>query len=136
MFQKKEKPERPSWVSFSALAFQALPEMWSFQLLAGVLLAIPAAILTSLIDRAASTAGALTTANPGAFLLSWRFPVILVLGLLLILLYTVTQLLCLIHLSGAILRVKKPGCSRSSERALPPLAGSLRPWASWSSPIS
>ena len=112
MSQKKEQTKDPSRVSFPVLAFQALPEIWSFQILAGLILALPAAILMTLIDRTASTAGAVTTADPGAFFLSWRFPVILILGLFLIFLYTVTQILSLIDLSGAILTGEKAGLFR------------------------
>ena len=54
MSQKKEQTKDPSRVSFPVLAFQALPEIWSFQILAGLILALPAAILMNLIDRTAS----------------------------------------------------------------------------------
>ncbi|MBQ4304130.1 MAG: hypothetical protein II774_06505, partial [Lachnospiraceae bacterium] len=75
-------------VGFGTLAYEALPEMWSFQLLSAAILAVPASLLTNLISAVASTGGgAITSADLKALFLSWRFPVILFLGILLVFLY-------------------------------------------------
>ena len=90
-------------ITFRRLSFQALPEMWTFQILAGFLLAIPAALLLQLIDWVAGIGGdVFTTANIRTFVLSWRFPVILFLGILLVLVYVVTELLSQIYLTDDI----------------------------------
>lgn len=97
-------------ISFGRLAFEALPEMWSFQLLAGILLALPAAILKKTISAVASSAGsAMTSADLKAFFLNWRFPVILVLGILLVFLYMAIELFAQIHLTGDILTGRQTG---------------------------
>ena len=63
-------------IPFGKLAREALPEIWTFQFWAAVVLAIPAGILTSLINSVAESEGtALTSANMRQFLLSWRAPV-------------------------------------------------------------
>lgn len=100
-------------VSFFGLSVQALPEMWTFQILAGLLLAIPAALLTKLIDWIAGIGGdAVTTANFKAFIISWRFPVILFLALLLVLVYLVIELLSQIYLTDDILNGRRAGIRR------------------------
>ena len=104
MRKKRSESAEQKQVSFRRLAYEALPEMWSFQLLAGIVLAVPAAMLVSLMNRAAATAGAITTANLKALILSWRFPVILGLGAALVLLYVMIELFAHIHLTKDILQ--------------------------------
>ena len=100
-------------ISFRRLAFQSLPEMWSFQLMAGLILAVPAALVTALMNRVAAVSdGAVTTANIKAFLFSWRFPVVFVLGALLVFLYVVLELFVQIHLTEDILSGEKASIHR------------------------
>ena len=83
---KKDPVRELRSIPFGKLAWEALPEIWTFQFWAAVVLAIPAGILTSLIYGVAESGGtALTSANWRQLLLSWRAPVLLVLGILLIL---------------------------------------------------
>ncbi len=92
-------------VKFGRLAYEALPEMWTFQLLSAALLAVPASLLRLMISAVAATAGgAITSADLEALFLSWRFPVMLLLGILLVFLYTAIELFAQIHLTGDILR--------------------------------
>ena len=107
--QNAEKKE----VGFGRLAYEALPEMWSFQVLSAVILAIPASLLTQMISAVASTAGgAITSADLNALFLSWRFPVMLILGTLLVFLYVAIELFAQIHLTGDILRGEQAGIRR------------------------
>ncbi|MCR5747908.1 MAG: glycerophosphoryl diester phosphodiesterase membrane domain-containing protein [Lachnospiraceae bacterium] len=95
-------------ISFGKLSFQALPEIWTFQILAAIILAIPGMILIWLIDWVAGVGGnVVTTANISAFIFSWRFPVILLLGFLLILVYLVLELFAQIYLTNDIMTGQK-----------------------------
>ncbi len=97
-------------VSFGRLAFQALPEMWSFQFFAGIVLTVLSYPLKKLISAAASTAGgAVTTANMRALLLSWRLPVIIVLGAVLVFVSVAVELFAMIHLTDDILKGEPVG---------------------------
>ncbi|MGX8688864.1 MAG: hypothetical protein ACSW8K_13840, partial [bacterium] len=102
-------------IGFARLAYEALPEMWSFQLLSAVILAVPASLLTHMISAVAATAGgAVTSADLKALFLSWRFPVMLFLGILLVFLYVAIELFSQIHLTGDILRGEQAGILRET----------------------
>ena len=108
-------------ITFRRLCVQALPEMWTFQILAAILLAIPAALLMMLIDWVAGLGDIITTANIKTFLLSWRFPVILILGFLLVLVYLTIELFAQIYLTDNILEGQRAGvrkCVSSGIRSL------------------
>ncbi|MCR4924348.1 MAG: glycerophosphoryl diester phosphodiesterase membrane domain-containing protein [Lachnospiraceae bacterium] len=95
-------------ITFGKLSFQALPEMWIFQILVAIVLAIPGVLLIWLINWVAGSSGsAITTANIGAFIFNWRFPVILLLGALLVLVYLVLELFAQIYLTNYILTGEK-----------------------------
>ena len=109
----KQESSGPKEISFRRLSFQALPEMWTYQILAGFLLAIPAALLLQLIDWVAGIGGdVFTTANIKTVVLSWRFPVILFLGILLVFVYVVIELLSQIYLTDDILNGRRAGVRR------------------------
>ena len=87
---KTEMPQRD--VSFLRLAGQAIPEMWTYQILSAIVLALPATFLTMLITTFSQAGGAaFTSSNVRMFVLSWRFPVLLMLGSLLALIYIVVE---------------------------------------------
>ncbi len=97
-------------ISFGKLSFEALPEMWGFQILASLLLAVPATILIELIHMSAEAGEeVVTTANITSFLLSWKLPVVLVLGIVLILLYIVVELFAQVYFSECILKGEEAG---------------------------
>ena len=113
MIKRKNRNREKKEVRFGTLAYEALPEMWSFQLLSAGILAVPASLLTHLISAVASTAGgAITSADLKALFLSWRFPVMLFLGILLIFLYVAIELFAQIHLTGDILKGEQAGIRR------------------------
>ena len=102
---KKEKIQTEQKnVSFRRLVYEALPEMWSFHILAALTLIVPAVILKLLLDSVAEAGGgALTSADLRTMLLSWRTPLLLVLGVALILWYVVVEVFAQIRMSGDIL---------------------------------
>ena len=109
----QQEPVNQKEIPFWRLAFQALPEIWTFQILAGLILAVPAALLMYVIDWVAGIGGdAVTTANIRSFLLSWRFPVILLLGVVLVLVCLVLELLAQIYLMDSILNGRRAGVRR------------------------
>lgn len=97
-------------VSFRRLTFEALPEMWSFQILTTLLMAVPASILSKLITWTAESAGgAMTTANAGELLLNWRTPVLLLLGGLLLFWYIVWEIFAQVHMHEDVLNGCRAG---------------------------
>ncbi len=97
-------------ITFGKLSFEALPEIWTFQIFVGLIMAIPALLMFQLIDWVAGIGGeVVTTANIKSFLLSWKLPVILILGLILVLIYIVFELLTQIYMTDNILKGQKAG---------------------------
>ena len=95
-------------ISFGRLVFEALPEMWSFHLLATLLMVVPEMILRGLIDTVSTADGtAVTTANLKSFLLSWRMPAFLLLEVILIAMYIIMEVFAQIHLAEDILSGKR-----------------------------
>ncbi len=114
MFRKHKETIPQKEISFRRLCLQALPEMWAFQLLAGLFLAIPASFMTRLIGWVAGLDGdVVTTADMKSFLMSWKFPVILILGFGLILMYLVFELLAQVYLTDIILNGRRAGLRES-----------------------
>ena len=102
------KEEERKQVRFSRLAFQSLPELWNFQFVASIIATIPLSLIGLLFGRIAATADAtLTSANAGEFLLSWRGPLVIILGALALLLVVVTELFSQILLCDDILNGRK-----------------------------
>lgn len=101
---KKQTVEEQKMISFGRLVFEALPEAWSFQIITSLGLAIISKVIVWMMTSVAEVSGgALTTANIKDLLLSWRAPVLLVLGILLVFCYIAVELLANIYLSGDIL---------------------------------
>ncbi len=104
MRKVKTEQKELKMIRFGKLVFEALPEMWSFQLPVTIILTGLGAVLNALINRAASgPGGAMTTAGLKAMVLNWRFPVVLALGALMVLAYIVIELFSQIHLAKDIL---------------------------------
>ena len=92
-------------ISYKKLIWKTLPEMWSFQFWAAVILVIPAFLLINLLNIVAESDGtALTSANLGQMLLSWRGPVLLILGILLVLWFISVEVFAQIHMNNDILQ--------------------------------
>ncbi len=97
-------------VSFQKLSTESLPEMWVFQVILYLILAVPAMIVLGVIDWIAGLGGkVITTADLKGFLLSWKLPVMLVLIFLLVLVYLVIELFSQIYFTDSILKGQKAG---------------------------
>ncbi len=104
-------------IGFRKLVWESLPEMWGYQMTVGLILAIPATFFLRLMNGLAQAGdGALTSANLRSAL-SWRLPLILLLGLALVFFYVVIEIFSHIHFADDILN----GRSRSMRERL--LAG-------------
>lgn len=115
-------------ITYRRLIFRAIPELWGFNLLSTIILAIPASLLTSLISYVADRTGtALTTANFKSFLTSWQIPVLALLGLVLIVIYISMELFAFIYLSGDILTGQPAGIRREIARGFTALRKFLTP---------
>ena len=105
MDDQKQTVEEQKKISFGKLAYEALPEIWSFQFITALILAVVSKIfLLAMSFVAETTGGAATTANLRPILLSWRAPVLLLLGILVVLCYIVIELLSQIYLTNDILK--------------------------------
>ena len=91
-------------IPFRRLVYEALPEMWSFQFWVGLILTAAAWGIRRLISVVAEAGGAVaTTANLRGVLLSWRGPVLLILGTVLVLLFIVLELFAHILMNRDVL---------------------------------
>ena len=98
------KVEEQKRISFGKLAFEALPEMWGFHFIAAIILTVVVKAFLWVMNRVGEAGvGAATTANIGKVLFSWRAPVLLLLGILVVLCYIVAELLSQIYLADDII---------------------------------
>ncbi|QFJ53703.1 glycerophosphodiester phosphodiesterase family protein [Pseudobutyrivibrio xylanivorans] len=103
-FRKKSEFIDQKPVSFGRLLFEAIPEMWGFQFIMVFLVLAVSTLITrgasALVD---SLGTAVTTANMAMLILNWRFPIILIIGFILVSYYIVAELFSLIYMSDDIL---------------------------------
>lgn len=86
-------------VSYGRLMLQSLPEILCFQLLSEIPMVVLTWSLNRLIKAVAESGGsAVTTANLKDMLFSWRGPVILLLGALLVAVFAAFEIFAQIHL--------------------------------------
>ena len=108
MKKKKETAIVQKNVSFKRLVYEALPEAWTFHMLTATVLAAVSWVMLKIMSGIAETAGgALTTANIRDMLLSWRGPVLFILGMILVFSYVVVELLSKIYLCSDIFGGKR-----------------------------
>ena len=92
-------------IRFRSLIFQSLPEMWSFQIITAIVMSIPVFIVKELIGIVINSSGsAFTSANFMDFILSWRFPIFLILGIVLIIIFIIMEIFAQIFLTNDILK--------------------------------
>lgn len=95
-------------VSYGRLMLQSLPEILCFQLLSEIPMVALTWSLNRLIKVVAESGGsAVTTANLKDMLLSWRGPVILLLGALLVAVFAAFEVFAQIHLYDDIVNGRK-----------------------------
>ena len=84
--------------------FGVAVEVWRYHIISLSLLAVPVLLLDNLISLLADSSGApITTGNLGQ-IISWRFPVLIILSIAMILLFIIFEIFGQIHLSNDILR--------------------------------
>ena len=109
-------------ISYGRLMLQSLPEIFCYQLLSAIPVAVITWAVTQLIKIVAESGGsALTTANLKDMLLSWRGPVIALLGALLVAVFAAIEIFAQIYLYDDILKGRKaslPGVIGKGFRAL------------------
>ena len=127
MKQENIKTEQKR-ISFRKLALETLPEIWGFQILASLMMVVPAGILMTLLNSVAEAGdGALTSADLRAMFLSWRTPLLLILGFALILLYTVVEIFAQIYMNGDVLSGERIRTWREIKKGLRPAKRFLNP---------
>ena len=110
MKEKKAKEKKP--VGIRRYRWEATLEVWQFQIVTTFLLLIPVGLLNELVSTLVnSTHSALTSANPG-LLLTWRTPLILLLGLAIVICYVVVEVFSQIYLCHDILTDSRGGVFR------------------------
>ncbi len=126
---KKQKTNTESQeISYRKLVQQSLPEMWSFQFWASIILAVPAAIIRTMIGGISNLGGgALTSANLKDMLLSWKSPILLILGLALVLWYILVEVFAQIHLTGDVLQGNSVKTWQEIKKGFPALRRFLNP---------
>ena len=115
---KNKEPVGQKKVGYGRLVYEALPEMWSFQFIITIVTAIPMYLLKGPVAAIASVDGvAVTTANIKGLLLSWRFPVLLLIGILVVVYFIVVELFAQVCLCDDILQGNSAGAKRELKRA-------------------
>ncbi len=126
--KKDEVKTEQKKISYGRLIYEALPEMWGFQLLVAIISGVPMFFLSGPVASLATVDGvAVTTANMKGFLLSWRFPVLLVIGIAIVLYFIVVELFAQIYLCDDILQGKKSSIWRELARGFKGLRRFLSP---------
>ena len=130
---KKNNPEQPArQIGYGKLMLQSLPEIFCFQLLSGIPMAALTWALTKLLKLVAESGGsAVTTANLAPMLLSWRGPVILVLGALLVAVFAAFEIFAQIHLFDDILHGRKLSILGEIGKGLKSIGCSCAPAGCW-----
>ena len=91
-------------VTFGRLVFESIPEMYGFQLLTGILLALLSFFLGWLVNLVAEAGGsAFTTSNIRDYVLSWRGPVLLVLGIIMVAVFVIFEIFANIYMCDDII---------------------------------
>ena len=100
----KDPKSNRHFVTFGRLVFESIPEMYGFQLLTGILLALLASFLGWLVNLVAEAGGsAFTTSNIRDYVLSWRGPVLLVLGIIMVAVFVIFEIFANIYMCDDII---------------------------------
>ncbi len=117
--KNREFSQEPKQISFRRLTLETLPEMWGFQILAALLMAVPASLLSKLMAWTAESAGgAVTTADGKELLFSWRTPVLLLLGGFLVFWYVIMEIFAQIHMHEDVLNGRRAGILQEAGKGI------------------
>ena len=108
----------PEGVSFRRLTYEAIPEMWSFQFWISLILSLAASVVQRLIGLVAEAGGNVsTTANLREVMFSWRSPILLILGAVLVLLFIVLELFAQILMNRDVLGGQESSVRKEAREA-------------------
>ena len=117
---RSEESSQPKMISYRRLVYEFIPELWGFQTFSGVLLMVLTAASFALLNWIAEAGGnAVTTANLRSLILSWRLPVILAAGVVLVSLFVIVEIFAQIHNSYDILNGHRAGFFRELKKSVP-----------------
>ena len=126
--KRSEKNDQKKMISYRKLVYEFIPELWSFQTFSGIGLTALMIVSLALLDRIAETGGsAVTTANLGSLILSWRFPVILAVGFVVVALFVIVEIFTQIHNCYDILNGRRAGIFRELKKSIPDIRRFLNP---------
>ncbi|MBQ7170050.1 MAG: glycerophosphoryl diester phosphodiesterase membrane domain-containing protein [Synergistaceae bacterium] len=104
----QEQAESSGRISYARLVWEAVPEIYIFQLLSWFLLSVLSWALNQLISGIAESGGvAATTANISDFLFTWRGPAVILLGFALVSVFIIFEIFASIHMCADILNGKR-----------------------------
>ena len=117
-----KKTEDTRMISYPRLLLEAIPEIYIFQFLSWLLLSGLSWVLNQLISGVVESSGSsVTTANLANFMFTWRGPIILLLGFLLVDVFIIFEIFASIHMCDDILngnRVRLFGSIRRGFRSI------------------
>ena len=115
-------------ISYRRLVYEFIPELWGFQTFSGVALMVLTAASFALLNWIAEAGGnAVTTANLRSLILSWRLPVILAVGFVMVSLFVIVEIFAQIHNSYDILNGRRAGFFRELKKSVPEIRRFLNP---------
>lgn len=126
--EQREHARTAGEIGYGRLMLQSLPEIFCFQVLSGIPVAAITWALTQLIKIVAESGGsALTTANLKDMLLSWRGPVIVLLGALLVAVFAAIEIFAQVYLCDDILKGQRASLFGEIVKGFRALRGFLCP---------
>ncbi len=127
MFGRKTDSTEQKDVKYGRLLYEALPEMWTFKLVAAIILFFPAFMIRELVSALIGSAGtAYTTANLRSSL-TWRILPVLALGFLLVMMYLVVEILMTVCLTDDILNGRQTTVTGELKRSIRGLVRFMTP---------
>ncbi len=110
-------------IRFGTLVYKSLPEIIIYQVFSSLILFISSSIISFFISMVADTTGhALTTGNIREMLLTWRTPVLIILGFFLVFCYVMLEIIVQIFLYDDILNGRRSSLWKNIKKGF----GSLR----------
>ena len=126
--KKSGEKSRPQAVTYRRLVYEFIPELWSFQTFSGIVLTVLTIVSFALLDKIAETNGsAVTTANLGSLILSWRLPMILAVGFVVVAIFVIVEIFTQIHNCYDILNGHRAGFFRELKKSIPDIRRFLNP---------
>ena len=121
------KKERKT-ISYGRLVYEYIPELWSFQIISGIVLSVLAFASLALLNRITENGGrTVVWANLRSLILSWRFPAILAVGFAVMALFVVVEIFSQIHNCYDMLNGQRTGIFHELKKSVPDIRRFLNP---------